>query len=412
MSGVTLTIHRSAKEIGGNCIEIASVSGERLILDIGRPLDAPESALDLLPETLDRQRRATVLISHPHQDHYGLLEEVPDGWPVYAGEATEKLIRLTAGMRGKTLDCLFRHWRPSQPNQINAFTITPFVTDHSAFDAHMLLIEVDGRRLFYSGDFRRHGRKAALVERLMTAPPRGIDVLLIEGTNLGSTKSTLAEADLEKEFIELLQETPGRVFVGGAQNIDRTVTLYRAALRAGRTLVVDLYTAEVMELLAEYGRLPQPDWRGVKVVVTGALSRMYRRTDREGLVTRMARNGIPARALADTPAKWVSMIRPSLIRDLECSGVIPNRHDAWSWSMWKGYLASKDGQRLQTWFDAGGASARHIHTSGHASPADLRAFAAALAPKKLVPIHGVAWDEDGIGFPPIRRLRDGEPMVL
>lgn len=413
MSGVTLTVHRSAKEIGGNCIEIASVSGERLILDVGRPLDAPEGAVDLLPETLDRQRPATVLISHPHQDHYGLLEEIPEGWPVYAGEATEKLIRLTAAIRGKTVGCRFNHWRPGQPNRIHVFTITPFVTDHSAFDAHMLLIEVDGRRFFYSGDFRRHGRKAALVERLMATPPREIDVLLMEGTNLGSNKSTMAEADLEKEFVELFQETPGRVFVAwSAQNIDRTVTLYRAALKAGRTLVVDLYTAEVMELLGEHGRLPQPDWRGVKVVVTGALSRMYRRTDREELVARMARNGIPARALADTPAKWVSMIRPSLIRDLDRAGVIPNRHDAWSWSMWEGYLASEDGQRLQTWFDAGGASARHIHTSGHASPADLRAFAAALAPKKMVPIHGVAWDEDATGFPPIRRLRDGEPMVL
>lgn len=413
MSGVTLTVHRSAKEIGGNCIEIASASGERLILDVGRPLDAPEGAMDLLPETLDRQRPATVLISHPHQDHYGLLEEIPEGWPVYAGEATEKLIRLTAAIRGKTVGCRFNHWRAGQPNRIDAFTITPFVTDHSAFDAHMLLIEVDGRRLFYSGDFRRHGRKAALVERLMAAPPREIDVLLMEGTNLGSNKSTMAEADLEREFVDLFQETPGRVFVAwSAQNVDRTVTLYRAALKTGRTLVVDLYTAEVMELLAEHGRLPQPDWRGVKVVVTGALSRMYRRTDREELVARMARNGIPARALADTPAKWVSMIRPSLIRDLDRAGVIPNRHDAWSWSMWKGYLAHEDGQRLQTWFDAGGALARHIHTSGHASPADLRAFAAALAPKKMVPIHGVAWDEDATGFPPIRRLRDGESMVL
>ena len=178
----------------------------------------------------------------------------------------------------------------------------------------------------------------------MAAPPRDIDVLLMEGTNLGSNRPTMAEADLEREFVDLFQETPGRVFVAwSAQNIDRTVTLYRAALKTGRTLVVDLYTAEVMELLAEHGRLPQPDWRGVKVVVTGALSRMYRRTDREDLVARMARNGIPARALADTPAKWVSMIRPSLIRDFDRAGVIPSRQDAWSWSMWKGYLANEEG---------------------------------------------------------------------
>ena len=38
---------------------------------------------------------------------------------------------------------------------------------------------------------------------------------------------------------------------------------------------------------------------------------MYPRTDREELVARMARNGIPARALADTLAKWVSMILSS-----------------------------------------------------------------------------------------------------
>ncbi len=138
MTQVRLTVHRSAKEIGGNCIEIASASGERLILDVGRPLDAPDGATDLLPETLDSSRPATVLISHPHQDHYGLLEEIPAGWAVHAGEATEKLIRLTAAITGKTVTCYFNHWQAGQPQRIGAFTVTPMLTDHSAFDAHML----------------------------------------------------------------------------------------------------------------------------------------------------------------------------------------------------------------------------------------------------------------------------------
>lgn len=119
MSGVTLTVHRSAKEIGGNCIEIASASEERLILDVGRSLDAPEDAMDLLPETLDRQRPATVLISHPHQDHYGLLEETPKGWPVFAGAATEKLIRLTAAIRGEDRRLALQSLatRPAKPDR-------------------------------------------------------------------------------------------------------------------------------------------------------------------------------------------------------------------------------------------------------------------------------------------------------
>jgi mRNA degradation ribonuclease J1/J2 len=54
----------------------------------------------------------------------------------------------------------------------------------------------------------------------------------------------------------------------------------------------------------------------------------------------------------------------------------------------------------------------HLHTSGHASPVDLRAFANSMQPRWLVPIHGVAWDTEAEGFPRIRRLTDGESMTL
>jgi ribonuclease J len=60
----------------------------------------------------------------------------------------------------------------------------------------------------------------------------------------------------------------------------------------------------------------------------------------------------------------------------------------------------------------GGAEIAYIHTSGHASPADLRAFAAAIRPTVTVPVHGVKWDEESHGFGTIRRLADAEPMVV
>ena len=92
---VTLTVHRSTNEIGGNCVQMAASDGGRLILDVGRPLDAPHDAIDLLAPSLDLTIPVDgVLISHPHQDHYGLLEEVPKSWPIFCGEATAKLIRL------------------------------------------------------------------------------------------------------------------------------------------------------------------------------------------------------------------------------------------------------------------------------------------------------------------------------
>ena len=139
---------------------------------------------------------------------------------------------------------------------------------------------------------------------------------------------------------------------------------------------------------------------------------MYRDKGREAYVDRMARHGIAARKLAEAPSKWVVMLRKSLLRDFEAAGVIPNSNDVWSWSMWNGYLKNEDGVCVQEWFAAGGTRANHIHTSGHASPDDLRKFAHSIRAKSLVPIHGIAWDGNMDGFPSIKRLHDGEVLVI
>lgn len=407
-----LTIHRSASQIGGNCIELEHLSGERLILDAGRPLDTPGDATGLLPNTLDLQRPAHVLISHPHQDHYGLLNEIPRDWPVFCGAATEKLMGITADITGGKIEQDVRHWEAGRSSTIGPFKVTALLTDHSAFDAHMLLIEAGGKRVLYSGDFRIHGRKSVLVERLMASPPKDIDVLLLEGTNLGSDKPTKSETDLEVDFVNLFRTTPGRVFVAwSAQNVDRTVTLYRAAKKTGRTLVVDLYTAEVLELLAEHGRLPRAGFDNLKVVITANMSRMYRRKGRAVFVDQMATSGrgISAAALNDNRNKWVVMFRDSLRRDFDRKGVKPDADDCWSWSMWSGYLkdASAD---MKAWLCE--ASPRHIHTSGHASPRHLRDFAEAISPSKLIPIHSFTWDDHTGAFPSVHRLQDGETLTI
>jgi ribonuclease J len=165
---LTLTVHRGTQQIGGSCIEIAHPDGDRLILDAGRPLDAPEGATGLLPASLDRNRPATVLISHPHQDHWGLVEELPPAWPIWTGSGSAKLIAITGDITRRPLARTFETWNSrSGPFAIGPFTVTPLLTDHSAFDAYMLLVEGGGKRLLYTGDFRRHGRKSALVGRIV-----------------------------------------------------------------------------------------------------------------------------------------------------------------------------------------------------------------------------------------------------
>jgi ribonuclease J len=409
-----LTVHRAAHEIGGNCIELRAPCGARLLLDVGRPLDALPDASGLLPATLDVHAPvAGVVISHPHQDHYGLLDEIPRDWPIYCGEASAAIMRLTQDLTGRELDRTFRFLKSAVSKSIGPFTVTRFLTDHSAFDASMILVECAGRRVLYSGDFRVHGRKASLVEQLLKSLPDRIDALLLEGTNLGSVKPCVTEDELEQQFAALFKETRGRVFVTwSAQNVDRTVTLYRAALKAKRSLAVDLYTASVLATLKDYGRIPQPGWPGLKVVVTSRFARLYRRRGNASFVEYMAKHGIAASALAKQPSKWVIMTRPSLLDDFQRNGVNPCKDDSWSWSMWRGYLDQSDGRRVRDWCSMGGATARHLHTSGHASPADLSEFAGRVDARTTIPIHGVAWDPVPHGFPHITRLADGQPHHL
>ena len=416
MSGLVLTVHRAADQIGGNCIEL-EVAGQRLILDAGTPLDAGRD--NPIPPTLDTARAVTgVVISHPHQDHFGLLDALPDSWPVWTGGPSEALIRLTGRLSGRTLRQQVRRFESFKPFSAGPFTVTPFLTDHSAFDAHMLLIEAVGRRVLYSGDFRRTGRKAKLVDRMLERPPADVDVLLLEGTTLGRAEGFPTESDLEERFLTLFRETPGRVFVSwSAQNIDRTVTLYRACKRAGRTLVLDVYTLDVLEQLSAFSEsLPRLAWPGVRGVITASMARMYRNPKRLGrpeVVDRMAATGrcISASRLVDDP-KAVVMLRPSLLRDYMGKGLRLSAQDAWVFSQWSGYLEHGGYPEVREAFGQVGAHVAQIHTSGHASRDDLLALAKRVQARALVPIHSFDWDDHTDAFPRVLRLRDGEPYLI
>jgi ribonuclease J len=341
-----------------------------------------------------------------------LVEELPSDWPIWTGSGSAKLIAVTADITRHPLTRTFQTWHSrSKPLSIGPFTITPILTDHSAFDAYMLLVEGAGKRILYTGDFRRHGRKSVLIDRMIANPPPNIDVLVTEGTNLGSDKPVTTEVELEREFVELFKRTKGRVFVAwSAQNIDRTVTLYRAAKRTGRMLAIDLYTADVLDRISDGTHLPRAGYPNLKVVVTKRLANYYRRLGREDFIERMVPYGISARRLVK--GSHVAMARPSLIADYRSAGVVPTADDAFNFSMWRGYLSEPDLAEVLKWCQTGGAEIAYIHTSGHASPVDLRAFAAAIRPKVTVPVHGVKWDEQSHGFGAIRRLADAESMVI
>ncbi len=102
------------------------------------------------------------------------------------GKATHELVKITSLFTPNTDNINnTEYFSNEKPFTIGDIKITPYLVDHSAFDAYAFLIEGDGESYFYSGDFRAHGRKASLFNKLISNPPK-VDVLFMEGTTIGS----------------------------------------------------------------------------------------------------------------------------------------------------------------------------------------------------------------------------------
>lgn len=401
-------ILRGATQIGGSCVEITH-QGNRIVLDFGLPLEGNPDDLALVPEILGDDLKA-VVISHPHLDHYGLLHHLPETIPVAIGDAARRLIRAAAPFTGHPISNLegftLAHERPLQ---IGSFKITPFLVDHSAFDAYALLIEAGGKRLFYSGDFRAHGRKAKLFERMVANPLKDIDVLLMEGSSLSRLEendSFPKESELESELVEIMKSTTGLVMVhASAQNIDRIVTLYRACKRTGRTLIIDLYAASILEATGNC-HIPQSDWPGLALYVPQSQRRLIKRYGMFGLLARHSSQRVfPDKLKALGPSSAI-LFRPLLMSDLEIADALAG--STFVYSQWLGYLEGDSYAEMQRWLQRHSLSLKYVHTSGHASPGDLQRFSAALAPKAIVPIHSFAPESYDKLFSNVRYHSDGE----
>ncbi|MCJ2113460.1 MBL fold metallo-hydrolase [Methylobacterium sp. E-025] len=384
-------IHRGTREIGGTCVELEH-DGGRLLLDLGLPLDGDHSDTSRHPavEGLTGSGDLFALVlSHGHRDHVGLSHLAGPDLPVAMGAATLRILQAAAAfVPDSYVPTNTVTFTDGQALRFGPFTVTPILVDHSAYDAYALLVEAAGQRLLYSGDLRAHGRKGALFERLVRDPPRGIDTLLLEGSSLGrleDDRTFSTETGIEARFVSLSGDTEGMALVAAsAQNINRVVSLYRACKRTGRTLVLDLYAAEMLAATGN-SRIPQSDWPGVAVFVPQHQRVRIKRTGRFDLIERHGANRIYPEQLATLASRAALLFRHSLLPDLDRAGCLAGARAIWS--QWAGYLDQPRGQALVTDLAARAIPLIHAHTSGHASIPDLKRLAGAIAPRQLVPVH-------------------------
>jgi len=268
---MNLTIHRGTHEIGGSCIEINS-STTRIFLDFGLPLMEKkdhkfglrkeadkktyqelidEGIAPTVPYFRKRDEKPTVLLlTHSHLDHHGLAYWLPNDIPVYSSMGTKKLLETAFYFDQSPFNPAKVTILKSQKSvTFGNLTITPFLADHSAIDAFSYLIAGEGKKIFYSGDIRSHGRTGYKFKNLLANPPTDIDYLILEGSTLGrEVQEVKTEIAIEEQLVQELSNEGMYLALFSSQNIDRFVSFFKACRKTKRILVVDPYTASILAI--------------------------------------------------------------------------------------------------------------------------------------------------------------------
>ena len=373
-----INIIRGQNQIGGSIIEISSKS-TKIILDIGSNLEDKEIVVPEIDGLFKGKAKYDgVLISHYHSDHVGLATRILPEIQIYMGEKSYEIYKVSNEYMGKEYLKEPKIFKAEEEFFIGDIKITPYLCDHSAFDSYMFLLDCEGKRMLYTGDFRSNGRKS--FEPLLRKLPK-VDALRTEGTNLSNNKIgkiNLTEKELEKKGIEILEGNDRPVFVlMAATNIDRIVTFYKIANATKRLFLLDTYAGLITDTIG--GNIPNPGtFSNVRMFLTNQ--------NKYEILENYQKNKIGRKGIVNS--NFMMCVRNSMKQYLE------NYPEGFSfegctmfYSMWEGYKKEKNMKEFLEFMEEKGVKIISLHTSGHADEKDFDKLIKKVEPKIIIPVH-------------------------
>ena len=209
---------------------------------------------------------------------------------------------------------------------------------------------------------------------------KNIDKLLIEGTNLYKDEY-IAESEFEisERAEDIMKNASGNVFVlQSSANIARIQAIYNAAKRTKRILLVDIFTANILNKLPK--RIPNPfTFDDVYLFFPMALTQKAI-GEKPHLFKPFARFKIASEELHGRK-DMVVLVRESMIYEVQKR--INKENSCLIYSKWNGYKEQQKTAKFLKLFD----KIVDLHTSGHADIPSIKEFVSALNPKTIIPIH-------------------------
>jgi ribonuclease J len=329
------------------------------------------------------------------------------GWSILSKAAT--LLNDSTFVTGS-----IKFFRNEKQFNIYEITITPYLMDHSAFDAFAFHITDSDKSVIYTGDFRSHGRKGRLLDSFLKNVPKKANALIMEGTMLSRKyEEVKSEEMLQYKIEEICSKTSNIVFgYCSSQNIDRLVTFYKAARKTGRIFAVDIYTAHILKSAAANASIPYPGRIGftdIRTYYPHRLSKRIAYCGNEDMLYKYKNTKISKDEIRERRSEILMIIRPSAKRDIELiSGL---KGASIIYSLWVGYMQNPYTRNFIEWLEKEGCKKYIVHTSGHATVEVIRKVISTLQPQNVIPVHTTTPQEMGVIAENTVFLNDGEPFT-
>lgn len=365
-----LCIHRGTHQIGGIAAEIATET-TRILIDMGDELSLDPGFVSAplhIPGVTDANGRCdAVLFTHYHGDHTGQMLRIRPDIPLYAGALAKDIMRLSSAHSWKKDEVLCRRietirtFSAGMPFLIGDIQITPFGIDHSAVDSYLFLIEADGKCILYTGDFRLHGVRGKTMDKILDRRIGKVDAIITEGTTVSRTDGkTVTEWELQARVRNYLQQYKYVFVLCATTNLDRIFALARAVPR-GKYCICDDYQKMLVETVSKH-------WSGISSFYEMPKLLSFKH---------------------HPPARFAELGGLMFVRANSKFGAIICQYDPAQsillYSMWDGYR-TKPGSTIPD-FLALTDTWETLHTSGHASPEDLRHVIEKADPQLVIPMH-------------------------
>jgi ribonuclease J len=275
---------------GSKNMLVIEYQNDAIVVDCGNDLgvDLPGINYGIADTTyLDqiKHKLKAFVITHGHLDHIGGLPHILPKYnvPVYGGRFTigrvEEIFQ-NFGLpmpKGFELKTVIMDETTHERLKIGQFFVELVRVTHSIPGSTSVIVDTPVGRIVNTGDFRfdpnplNHERTD--IDRFNQLAREGVLVLLSESTTSERPGRTPSESTIEKSFIDIMDQAPGKIFVAiFSTNVNRIQMIVNAAVHHGRKIALDGRSmVSTLEMAVRNGFMKIPKGTFVPIASVGNL---------------------------------------------------------------------------------------------------------------------------------------------